>query len=838
MAINKDFRVKNGLVVEEGAIISGLSYPTTDGSVGHVLTTDGNGNLTFEINPLSVTGEPMGFVNRTDSTISFVDGTRTFQISPTNTSFEVWTKGVKRTITSTQQVTIDPISGLHYICFDADGVLQHQSAFFNLETQTPVAYIYWNNTDGIATFIADERHGVVMDWRTHEYLHRTRGAQLASGFGASNYVVGGNGSLDTHMQLDLAGGIFYDEDLKIEITHSNSPSAVWQQDLQGPAKIPMFYLNGAAEWKIDSPTDYPLKQGTLRPQYNINTAGTWSTGDINENKYGVTFIIATNNINYPIIGIIGQDAKDTLGDAEAIAFADLVLTGFPVVEYRPLYKLVYKCSSAYTNTPNASLISIWDLRTIQQISMVAYNPTDHGNLSGLGDDDHLQYVHISEPRTISADHTFTGDLTLSGTSIGKLMDVNLSTPATNKQALIWDSATSKFIPGDSFSQTDFDNAIANVSIDDLNDVDITTDAPTSGQALIFNGTNFVPGDVTANFLGLTDTPDSYTGHAGKLIRVNAGANAVEFGDYALGSQSRELFVSTVGQTVFTLANTYGSQNSILVYVNGVPQFPGENFTLSGTTLTFTSAPDADSQVLVFGLTPITNEITPGDGTVTAKKLAASAYTRDIFVGDGIDTSFNLSGDVGSPLAAFVYVGGILQDPVTHYNINVLANPQTITFTEAIPDGTDVAVVYGPVNVTGIPSDQSITFAKLAPSNFAYSTFTGDGSSVNYTLSQAVVTANELFVFVAGVPQTPNDAYTASGTTLTFTTAPAVAAKIVVRYYGTPLPIGVPNDNSVSTIKLINGSVTEIKLDPTYVSSVNAGIQTASDNAVAMAIALG
>lgn len=770
MAINKDFRVKNGLVVEEGAIISGLSYPTTDGSEGHVLTTDGQGNLTFQLNPISAaTGEPMGFVDRTDSTISFNDSTRTFTIAPATTSYEVWTKGVKRTKSTTETVVIPNTSGLHYVYFDASGVLQQQSAFFNLETQTPVAYIYWNATTASAPFVADERHGVVMDWKTHEYLHRTRGAVIASGFGASNYTVGGNGTSDSHIQLNLDSGVFYDEDLKIEITHSNTPSAIWQQDLQGPARIPMFYLDGSAEWKIDSPTDFPLKQGTARPQYNVNTAGTWSTADISNNSFGVTFILATNNINYPIIGIIGQTEKLAQGDAEALSWGDLVLTGFPVVEFRPLYKIVYQCKDSFTNTPHATLVSIWDLRQISSSTVSAYNATDHGNLSGLSDDDHLQYVHVSEARTISANHNFTGNLNLS-----------------------------------------------NTSIDRLKDVDTSTVAPTNGQALIWNGTNFVPGDVTANFLGLTDTPNSYSGQTGRIVQVNNSATGLEFGDIALGSQAREQFTSTSGQTVFTLTNTYGSQNSILVFVNGVPQFPGENFTLSGQTLTFTSAPDADSQVLVYGLTPITNEITPGDGTVTAKKLAASAYTRDVFTGNGSTATYNLSGDAGSPLAPFVFVGGILQDPVTHYNVNVLTNPQTITFTENIANDVEITVVYGPVSVTGVPSDQAITFAKLAPSNFAYSVFTGNGSQVSFTMSQTVALPQQIIVTVAGVPQSPDGTtYTVSNTTLTFAEAPANGAKIVIRYYGSPLPFGTPGDNTVSTVKLVNGSVTPAKLDRTY-----------------------
>jgi hypothetical protein len=46
--------------------------------------------------------------------------------------------------------------------------------------------------------------------------------------------------------------------------------------------------------------------------------------------------------------------------------------------------------------------------------------TDHGTLSGLADDDHLQYVHISENRTITASHTISGTLSITNSSSGAL----------------------------------------------------------------------------------------------------------------------------------------------------------------------------------------------------------------------------------------------------------------------------------------------------------------------------------------------------------------------------------------------------------------------------------
>lgn len=373
-----------------------------------VITTDASTDTLIISAPLldtinaifADTREPMGFVERTDSVISFNNASRTFTISPAISSYYIYTKGIKRQITNSRSVSIPNSTGLYYIYFDGNGVLQYRTTFFDWDDDCMVAYVYWNQNTQTAPFVADERHGITLDWQTHEYLHRTRGAAIANGFGATNYIVNGDGSLDTHLQIDIQNGTFFDEDLQVDITHSNTPTAnAWEQDLQGPARIPMFYLSNNA-WVIDTPTNFPIKQGSSRPQYNLFSAGTWSTVDIDNNKFGVTFIVATNNINYPVIGIIGQDQRANIGDAEGIQFSDLILTGFPVVEMRPLYKLVYECKTNYTNSVNARLVSVWDLRSFNSITTLPATLSDHGLLTGLTDDDHPQYLLRTDANVI------------------------------------------------------------------------------------------------------------------------------------------------------------------------------------------------------------------------------------------------------------------------------------------------------------------------------------------------------------------------------------------------------------------------------------------------------
>jgi len=79
----------------------------------------------------------------------------------------------------------------------------------------------------------------------------------------------------------------------------------------------------------------------------------------------------------------------------------------------------------------------------------------------------------------------------------------------------------------------------NKSIGQLADVDVTTQTPQDGQALIWNEgqSTWEPGDVAANvgggggasaFVGLTDTPTSYTGFANYFVTVNSVGTALSF----------------------------------------------------------------------------------------------------------------------------------------------------------------------------------------------------------------------------------------------------------------------------------------------------------------------
>ena len=409
--------------------VSSISTHNIDELADVVITSAQNGQLlqyngSAWVNNVLPSFEPIGHENKSQSVISFNEVSREFSIAPASGSYVVWCKGVRYVKTTTETITIPSTSGLYYIYFSNTGALSYKTTYFDWENDTPTAYIYWNQNDGKAYFFADERHGVTLDWATHEYLHRTRGAVIASGFGANGYTTIGDGSIDEHAVISIANGIFFDEDLQVDITHSATPTAnTWEQRLQANAYIPVFY-HSTTSWKKDTATQFPMKQGTARVQYNKLDGGTWQTLEIGNSKWGITWVVATNNLNEPVLGILGQSEYNAIGEAEAAVWEDLNLDGFPIFEFRPLYKIIYQ-TGGYANTPHARIQGVIDLRRVTSSGQgIPTTPvSDHGSMTGLADDDHTQYLTTN--RHDAHDHT----VALSTASINDLGDVTLSNSA-------------------------------------------------------------------------------------------------------------------------------------------------------------------------------------------------------------------------------------------------------------------------------------------------------------------------------------------------------------------------------------------------------------------------
>src|SRR6056300_224762 len=469
-------------------------------------------------------------------------------------------------------------------------------------------------------------------------------------------------------------------------------------------------------------------------------------------------------------------------------------------------------------------------------------------------------------------HATNGDIVVRaydpGFHLDEIHDVDLSTPPTDGQGIIWDNASGTWIAGDSFNQADFNTAIAAVSIGDLTDVDITTTAPNVGQLLKWNGTNFAPADdqedLTNNSIGdLGDVDITSVAPTDEQVLIWDAANsqfipgdaAADFTDltgqiaasqipndiitnamlnYTVNVFSQEFTADGINNT-YTLTSDPGSKNALQIFVDGVPQ-RASNYTVVGTTLTLGGTPTNGQLVEVRGYgvvqpigTVADNSITGAkiqDGTIDLNKIAPSDYyAADTFTGDGNTASYTLSTDPGSPWAITVFVAGVWQKPVDNYTVS----STTLTFTSNIANGEEVYVrYYGVALAVGTVADDSITGAKIqdgsitankiAGSEYLTQSFTGDGNSTDFTLSSDPGAQQALLVLIDNVIQVPVTNYTVTGTTLAFTGAPDLNADIFVRYLGLPSPLVTVADNSISTAKLQDNSISTAKLQDTSVST--------------------
>ena len=89
---------------------------------------------------------------------------------------------------------------------------------------------------------------------------------------------------------------------------------------------------------------------------------------------------------------------------------------------------------------------------------------------------------------------------------------------------------------------------------------------------------------------------------------------------------------------------------------------------------------------------------------------------------------------------------------------------------------------------------------LGVSNVNVDAFSGNGSTVAFTLSGDPASENNTQVYVSGVYQ-EKDTYSVSTTTLTFSTAPPSGTSNIEVVWTTPLAIGTPSDGTVTTAKL-------------------------------------
>lgn len=136
-------------------------------------------------------------------------------------------------------------------------------------------------------------------------------------------------------------------------------------------------------------------------------------------------------------------------------------------------------------------------------------------------------------------------------------------------------------------------------------------------------------------------------------------------------------------------------------------------TVALTNLTVGGAQGSDGQVLTSTGSGIAWEDASG---------GSSTFGVATMNGDGSDTTLTLTSDPGSENNTQVFIDGVYQ-PKSSYSVS----GTTLTFSTAPPNGTSVEAIVGSSSPAGVPSDASVTSAKLSGALTTPSTLTLGGN---------------------------------------------------------------------------------------------------------------
>lgn len=348
-----------------------------------------------------------GFINGTDSVISFNSSTRIFTIAPSGTSYSVYYKGTEYVISTPKTITLENTTGGRYIIYDhVSGLLVDNGASIDPSLGTIiVAYIYYDAVNSVAIVFGDERHTTARDTNWHAAQHFNVGAVWRSG-GILSYTLND----DTNVNVGFTSPIIiYDEDLKHTVIHSATPSNFYEQVLSPVASLPVLYMSGSSYIQV-IPTTLPwLYSGSNVAYYNSLVSGSWTLTPAPNNSFINYWVFGTNDTSHPIKMVLGRNTYTTIAGASAEI---LDSNGLDFPEMVLMYRITISYKNTYTN--NDARVVIAEVTKYNLLSKTSSSTNTTAN----------QLINI------------TGDATGSGTTEIPLTLANVASAGTYQSVTI------------------------------------------------------------------------------------------------------------------------------------------------------------------------------------------------------------------------------------------------------------------------------------------------------------------------------------------------------------------------------------------------------------------
>ena len=708
-------------------VVAGLTYPTSDGTNGQAIVTDGSGNLSFS----TISGGGGGTVTEAFKNI-LVSGQSNI-VADSATDSLTFSAGSNITLTtnaSTDTITIAASGGEVTVQEEGSSLstaattLNFVGAGVTASGSGATKTITVPQQDLFSTVAVSGQSNIVADSAT-DTLTFAAGSGISLTTDASTDTVTITNSGTSSAASDTLKRFVY--------TTSSSTTAFTgsddnSQSLSYTAGAVQVYLNGVLQ-KLT--TDYAETNSTsitfvnAVPSGNVveivafyRTIGTGNsvvnqfTGDGSTTAFTVTTApVSENNLLVYIDGVYQQKTDyavsgttltmDTAPASGAIietvcsvgaitSQADLTLTGTLTGVNADLSgtlnveghvsldgsanELRFYEGSNYVGfeAPALSANQIWVLPDADGSSGHALKTDGSGNLSwGTAGGNAFDKIAVSGQTNIEADST-TDTLTFAaGTGI------TLTTTPGTDTLTITNSAT-----GDNAFGTIAVSGQSNVAADSTNDT-LTLEAGS----------------------GITLTTDA----SNDKVTIAGGSGSVFTTDLFTASGSGSALLA------YTLSKAPSSEDELICFIEGVYQNKN-SYALSGTTLTFDSGIVSGQEIVVHHI---------GAGVV------GQSPTIDTFTGDGSTTAYTLSFAPPNENYLSVFWNGVYQH---HSEYSVSGT--TLTFTAAAPNSAAIEVHIPTVNGIGTPSDATVTPAKLSTGGPSWDTNSNQIVGSHYTRSDS------------------------------------------------------------------------------------------------------
>ena len=683
-------------------VVAGLTYPTSDGTNGQALVTDGSGNLSFSsisaggnaFGTVAVSGQSDVVADSNSDTLTLIAGSNiTLTTNATNDSVTIASSGsgsVSETFktiavsgqsdvvadSATDTLTLAAGSGMSITTDASTDTITFASSGGSTQSAVYKEYVYTATSNQTSFSGSDDNsntlsytplflqvflNGVLLDNGTDYTATNGTAVVLVNGATTSDLL-----QISTFVQIIGSADAVTDE-----FTGDGSTTAFTltaDPDVEGNT---MVFVDGVYQEKAT----YSISGTTLT--FSAAPANGQSievnTGSRNVTVDDVSGLTVEGNLVVEGNTTLGNASGDTITVTGTPTFAETATFSGAIDANNTVNVSGHLSLDGSTNelrfyegsnyvgfeAPALSGDQIWVLPDSDGTAGYALKTDGSGNLSwGLAGGNAFETIAISGQSSVVADSS-SDTLTLAAGA-----GITLTTNASTDTITITNSSLGA-------------NAFQNIAV--------------SGQTT-----------VAADSTGDTVT---LVGQNGVTITTTAGTDTVTFdGNKSINPFVTDLFTATSNQTAYTLSTTPSTEDNLIVFVEGVYQNKN-SYTLSGSTLTLDAAPATSSEVVVHII---------GDGVV------GGGHTVNEFTGNGSTTDFTLTLAPMNENNTLVYLDGVYQHK-SEYSVS----GTTLSFSTAPASGDDIEVLIPTLTEINQPAASSIDdvamFSGIQPSTITSTT---------------------------------------------------------------------------------------------------------------------